>query len=487
MDHELSITAEKETDFGEWYQQIITKGDLIEYYDVSGCYVLLPDSFHVWETIQKSLDEQFKSRGVRNAYFPIFITEKNLMKEKTHLEDFTPEVAWVTRSGSKEMDEPIAVRPTSECAIYSILPKRISSYQDLPLKLNQWANVVRWEFKDATPFIRSREFLWQEGHTCFTNKEDAMEEVLDIIQLYKKTYQDLLCIPTIMGCKTEKEKFAGADTTYTVETFIKESGKAIQAATAHYLGQNFSKMFDITYQDSNGKNQFVHQNSWGFTTRSIGISLMVHSDNKGVIYPPDVAPTQIVIIPILFKKGVDEVLKYVDEVYNYLNGHFRVVVDNSKHNPGWKYNFWERHGVPLRIEIGPRDVKNQKIVVCRRDTGEKETIEFDDDVGTFLLTKFMMDSIKENLYKTAETKMMDSIKYPTTYEEFQQDVLNKNMCLVPFCGKKGCENTIKEETTAKSLCIPSDKLNGSKLGDQCFKCFKCGQDTNLEVLFGKSF
>src|SRR3989304_2025662 len=288
--HEMSITVDKNNDFSQWYRQIVLKSNMIKYYDVSGCYVLLPNSYGLWENIKEFLDTQFKKLGVENCYFPLFITKSNMEKEKEHIEGFQPEVAWVTKIGNLEdkgnkddkednnLVEPLAIRPTSECAMYPIFPSLIKSHKDLPLKLNQWCNVVRWEFKDPYPFIRSREFLWQEGHTCFSNKEDATKEIKAIINIYKNCYENLLAVPVIKGVKTEKEKFAGGELTFTLEGFIPEIGKGLQACTAHYLGQNFSKMFEITYQNEKEEKNFIHQNSWGFTTRSIGAMIMTHSD-----------------------------------------------------------------------------------------------------------------------------------------------------------------------------------------------------------------
>ena len=485
--HELSITVPKSSNFGEWYQQIITKCKLIDYYDVSGCYILLPNSYFVWESIQKYLDTELKIRNVKNVYFPLLITKKNLEKESTHIEGFSPEVAWITKTGNSVIENEenhIAVRPTSECAIYPNLRNQIQSYMDLPLKYNQWCNVVRWEFKDPTPFIRSREFLWQEGHTCHKSKDDAMKEVNDILDLYKKCYGDILAIPTIRGYKTEKEKFSGADLTSTIEGFIPGAGKAIQCATSHCLGQNFSKMFNIVYQDENSENQFVWQNSWGFTTRSIGVMIMTHGDDKGIIYPPRVAPLQIVIIPIVFKKSKDEVLTYINEVYVKLRKYFRIQVDMTNHTPGWKQNYWETMGVPIKLEIGPRDAINRTVRAVKRDTFEKLDIKVDDNLED-QINKIFQD-IHQNLYNRANEQLEKSVILPKDWNQFIDATNDHKLCLVPFCNRTECEELIKEESGAKSLCIPTDVEYILEI-EEGTKCIKCDVEADTHCLFGRSY
>ncbi len=496
--NEMGITATKSQNFSDWYQQVITKGKMIEYYDISGCYVLLPNAYGMWENIQKYLDYEFKSRGVDNVYFPLLITKKNLQREQDHIADFSPEVAWVTKTGSTDLtvkQEPgsqvdpeqnyLAIRPTSECGIYSVLPNLIKSYNDLPLKYNQWCNVLRWEFKDPTPFIRSREFLWNEGHTCFSNKEDAVAEVGDIIELYRKVYEKVLCVPVIKGVKTEKEKFAGAELTFTVETFIKETGKGIQCATAHHLGQKFSKMFDIVFQDSDGVNKHVYQNSWGFTTRSIGVTLMVHGDDKGAVIPPFVAPCQIVIVPITFKDKKEGFDEYVTDVYNSLSPYYRVKIDKSNHRPGWKFNFWETRGVPIRIEIGPKDMEKNVVTVCRRDTFQKVPVNFNAASMNHDIEKIMAE-MEQNLYDVASAKLNDSIKRPKTWAAFIDGIEEKKMCLIPWCNDRKCEEAIKEELAVKSLCVPVDpKYMIEGVTERL--CVKCSSKAVTGCLFGKSY
>ncbi len=453
--HILGITTKKEDDFADWYQQIMTKCKMIDYYDVSGCYILLPNAYFVWEQIQNYLNTEFRRRGVQNVYFPLLITKRNLEREADHLEGFSPEVAWVTKTGDKSLtmyadddkekknpDERnhLAIRPTSECAIYANIGKQIQSYHDLPLKYNQWANVVRWEFKDATPFIRSREFLWQEGHTAFRTEEEAVQEVEDIINLYQETYKNVLAIPTIKGQKTRKERFAGALNTLTLEGFIPEVGRGIQACTAHNLGQNFSKMFDIQYNDADKENKCVWQNSWGFTTRSIGVAIMTHGDNKGMIFPPYIAPIQMVIIPIVNKKTGQEFSDYVRSIESLLGHHFRVHVDNTEHKPGWKHNHWEVMGVPLKIEIGPREVKNKKIMVKRRDNGNKNLLDVNDELLKNLGE--LLQDIHINLYNLAKEKMDNCVTKPKSWIEFKDNIQNNKMCLIPWCNNTECEDSI---------------------------------------------
>ena len=369
------VSYSKATQFDDWYQHIITECKLIRYHDVSGCYVLLPNSYNIWEAIQNKLDTNFKLLGVKNTYFPMFVSYDCLQKEKEHLKDFAPEVAWVTgygdienkgkltegRNGNySELTNPVAIRPTSETIMYKHFPDIISTYNDLPLQYNQWCNVVRWEFKNPTPFIRSREFLWNEGHSAFETEKESDQEVLDIISLYQDTYEQLLCVPVIRGLKTEKEKFAGGSYTYTLEGFIPESGRGIQCCTAHSLGQNFSKMFGIEFQDKNGETKFVWQTSWGFTTRSIGVMLMTHGDDKGLILPPQVAHIQVVIIPIFKKKNKELLLKYTDKISKmFASTNVKIHIDTrNKHNIGWKYNYWETNGIPLRFEIGQKEMES---------------------------------------------------------------------------------------------------------------------------------
>ena len=353
---------------------MITKSQLIDYYDISGCYILRPPAFYIWEQIQAFADAKFKALGVENVYFPMFVTERALNTEKKHVEGFTPEVAWVTKSGQSEMPEPIAIRPTSETIMYPSFSKWIRSHRDLPLLTNQWTNVVRWEFKHPTPFIRTREFLWQEGHTAHATSEDAVAFQLSIMEIYANIYEELLAVPVVRGRKSEDERFAGAADTATVELYVPVSGRGIQGATSHHLGQNFSKMFEVQFEDANKDKKFVWQTSWGISTRSIGAMIMIHSDNTGLVLPPKVAQTQFVIIPIRYKND-DPALLY--DKARELGAEMRAaglrvtVDDTDTHNPGFKFNSWEVRGTPVRIELGMKDFQKGEVKVCIRHSGEK--------------------------------------------------------------------------------------------------------------------
>ncbi len=376
----IGITVDKHLDFPGWYQQILTKGEMLEYYDVSGCYIMRPGSYSIWEKIQTWFDFRIKKLGVQNAYFPMFVSERVLEREKEHIEGFAPEVAWVTRAGKTQLEEPIAIRPTSETVMYPYYAKWIRSHRDLPLKLNQWNSVVRWEFKHPQPFLRTREFLWQEGHTAHLTFEESNKEVLQILDLYAGIYEELLAVPVIKGKKTEKEKFAGGLFTTTVEGYIPTTGRGIQGATSHCLGQNFSKMFGISVENPEGADKpkcFIWQNSWGLSTRVIGVMVMIHSDNKGLVIPPRVAQQQAVVIPcgLTAKTSPEQrknILDGAKDIEQKLSEVVRVTGDyRDNYSPGWKFSDWELKGVPLRIEFGPNDLKAGQITAVRRDNGVK--------------------------------------------------------------------------------------------------------------------
>jgi prolyl-tRNA synthetase len=486
--NELGITKNKNTEFNEWYGEIVRKCDLLDYSTISGCYTLKPLSYEVWEFIQEYINKDIKKMGVKNCYFPMFVKKEALEKEQEHLEGFSPEVAWVTKCGNSNLVEHIAIRPTSEAIIYPTIKNWIKSFRDLPLKINQWCNIVRWEFKDPTPFIRSREFLWQEGHTSFKTKKEAEEDVLNILDLYEKVYQDLLAVPVIKGYKTATEKFCGADYTTTVEIYIPASQKAVQAATSHHLGQHFSKIFDLSYDDENLKKQYVYQNSWGLTTRSIGIMLMTHSDNRGVIFPPKVAPIQVVFVMMLNKKVTPELKVKMIEKVNELKDKltFRCHFDDREHlSTGFKYNYWEQRGVPIRIELGPRDFDNNQVVVCRRDKPigqSKTTVTHDEFVSC--VDQILID-IQNNLYHVAQTNMFDRLKDCDNFVMFF-DIINDNIVQVPWCQSSQCEKEICDKTkniaNIKSLCVPFQQPD---IIDK--KCINCGGLAKQWVIFGKSY
>nr|XP_061796532.1 bifunctional glutamate/proline--tRNA ligase-like [Nerophis lumbriciformis] len=499
----LGLEAKKEENLADWYSQVITKAEMIEYYDVSGCYVLRPWSFAIWEAIKDFFDREIKKLGVENCYFPMFVSQAALEKEKTHIADFAPEVAWVTRSGKTELAEPIAVRPTSETVMYPAYAKWVQSHRDLPIKLNQWCNVVRWEFKHPQPFLRTREFLWQEGHTAFATKEEAAEEVLQILDLYARVYEELMAIPVVKGRKTEKEKFAGGDYTTTVEAFISASGRAIQGATSHHLGQNFSRMFEIMFEDPKkpGEKQLAFQNSWGLTTRTIGVLTMVHGDNRGLVLPPRVACLQVVIIPCGITASLADHDKeaLLSQCAKYLNrlqaANIRVKCDTrDNYSPGWKFNHWELKGVPIRLEVGPKDMQQRQCVAVRRDTGEKVTIP---EAEVEKKMAVILEDIQSCLFNKASNDLKTHLVAADTMEQFQKELDSGKIVQIPFCGGMECEDWIKKTTAkdqdlepgapsmgAKSLCIPFSPLKTLQPGQLCV----CGKaPAQYYTMFGRSY
>ncbi|TRY64194.1 hypothetical protein TCAL_10813 [Tigriopus californicus] len=498
----LGMEAKKSESLSDWYSQIIVKGELLEYYDVSGCYILRPWAFSIWEKIVAFFDEEIKKLGVENCYFPMFVSQTALQKEKDHIADFSPEVAWVTKSGDSELAEPIAIRPTSETIMYPAFAKWIQSHRDLPLRINQWSNVVRWEFKQPQPFLRTREFLWQEGHTAFATQPEADKEVLQILDLYRRIYEDLLAIPVIPGRKTEKEKFAGGDYTTTVEAYIAAAGRSIQGATSHHLGQNFSKMFDVTFESpETGEKQFVFQNSWGLTTRTLGVLVMVHGDDKGLVLPPNVANFQVVVVPCGIS-GSDEDRKSLyeacQEYVDTLQGAGIRVRGDMRENvsPGWKFNHWELKGVPVRLELGPRDMKKNQYMAVRRDTGAKIPMEKANVVAG---VKNLLDSIQSDMFQKAKA---DLESHHVSVDKWADFVAALDQCKTieaPFCGDKTCEEIIKEESKnnveveegapsmgAKSLCIPFKPLKTLSKNASCVK-LGCSKPAQFYTLFGRSY
>ena len=469
----IGLTVKKSENFSEWYTQVIQKADLIDYSAVSGCYILRPNSFALWEKIQESLNKKFKEFGIKNAYFPLFIPERLLKKEASHIEGFSPEVAWVTKAGNTDLNEKLAIRPTSESIMYDSYSKWIRSYRDLPLKINQWVNVCRWEFKTPIPFLRSREFLWQEGHTAYATKQEADKEVLYILNLYAETYENLLAVPVIKGKKTEKEKFAGALYTTSIETFL-PNGKAIQAATSHALGQNFAKAFNIEFLDQNSKKQFVWQNSWGITTRSIGILTMMHSDDKGIVIPPKIASTQIMIIPILFEDTKEKIKKQCEKIKKDLP-EFSVEVDfREEYTPGWKFNEYELKGIPLRIELGPKDLKKNQAVLVRRDTGEKIIVKIKEIKKK---TGKILDDIQNNLLSKAKEFMKKNTVEANTFNELENALNSKKLVKAFWCQNQVCEDKIREKIeSAKIINVPFDQPKSIK---NCVVCAKKG----LELVY----
>jgi prolyl-tRNA synthetase len=454
------ITVKKEEDLSEWYQQMLSKGQFISYYDISGCYILEPASYAVWEGIKEWFDRKIKTLGVRNCYYPIFISQDNLQKEKDHIEGFAAEVAWVTLGGTTKLEKPIAIRPTSETAMYKDFHDKIQSYRDLPLKRNQWNNVVRWEFSNPMPFIRSREFLWQEGHTVHLTEESAGEEVLQILDFYAGVYEDLLAVPVIKGRKTVNEQFPGAHYTTTVEGFVPATGRGIQAATSHCLGQHFAKMYDITVEDPAPRKEgeapkprlHVWQNSWGLSTRSIGVMMLVHGDNKGAVIPPRVAEIQAVLIPVgITAKTTDEDKnkhydKIVEMTKTLVDAGVRAESDiRENYNAGWKFNEYELRGIPLRIEFGPKDAAAGVVMTARRDTGDKQSINIT-DLATGIPT--LLEKIQAEMLSKAKAEYDAHRLQLTDWNKFVPTLNAKNVVVIPHCLDGKCADLVKDETAA---------------------------------------
>lgn len=474
------ITVKKEDDVSKWYTEVIQKADLMSYTDVSGCIIFKPASYFMWEVVQREVDRRLKAMGVQNAYFPLFIPEKHLSREAEHVEGFAPEVAWVTHAGETKLEERLAVRPTSETIMYPAYSEWIRSWRDLPLRLNQWNNVVRWEFKHAVPFLRTREFLWNEGHTVFATREEAEAERDPILNMYLEVLKEVMAIYGSPGYKSEKEKFAGAVYTCSLESYL-PIGRAIQGPDFHFDGQNFAKAYDIKFKDQNEQDQFAWQNTWAITTRMLGVMIMMHGDNKGLVLPPPIAPIQIVIVPILKTGDNKNILDRADRITKMLSKDFRVHLDDRDiYSPGWKFNEWELKGVPLRIEIGPKDLAADQAVLVRRDNGEKNFVKTADIAET---TRVIFDDIHRILYKKSEENFRNAIVKASNMDELKKAVDSKKMSLVPYCNDGECEDYIKEETGgAKTLNSPFD----SKVTKGA-KCIRCGKEAKIMIYIGKSY
>lgn len=505
---QIAIGVKKEVDFASWYTNVLIKADMLDYYSVSGCYILKPWSYSIWEEIQTWFNKEIKKLGVQNSYFPMFISQSVLEREKEHIEGFSPEVAWVTRAGQSDLEEPIAIRPTSETSMYPYYAKWIRSHRDLPLKLNQWNSVVRWEFKNPQPFLRTREFLWQEGHTAFLTKEEADVEVRQILDLYRKVYEDLLAVPVIPGVKSEKEKFAGGLYTTTLEGFISTSGRGIQAATSHCLGQNFSRpeMFNIFVEDPQDHSKsYVWQNSWGLSTRAIGVMVMVHGDNQGLVLPPRVASIQAVVVPCgITAKTTEEQRTKINEECEALAQKLRDADIRAKadlregYTPGYKFNDWEQKGVPLRLEIGPQDMKKNQTLAVRRDNGSKTPLPLGGIEST--ITE-LLKTIQNDMFTTARDNYWSHVKTITQWEDVVPALDSKNIIAIPWCEAEKCEDDIKDRSGraaepqderapsagAKSLCIPFDQSHWPAIEAGKTKCVGCGSDAKRWTLFGRSY
>lgn len=470
-----AITSMSE-DFAQWYTDVVVKADLIAYSSVKGCMIIKPDGYAIWENIQHELDRRFKETGVQNVYMPMFIPESLLQVEKDHVEGFAPEVAWVTHGGLNELQERLCVRPTSETLFCDFYKDIIQSHRDLPKVYNQWCSVVRWE-KETRPFLRSREFLWQEGHTAHATAEEAEERTVQMLNLYADFCEEVLAMPVVRGQKTEKEKFAGADATYTIEALMHD-GKALQSGTSHNFGTNFSKPFGIQYTDKNNQLQYVYQTSWGMTTRLIGAIIMVHGDDSGLVLPPRIAPTQVVVIPIQQRK--EGVLEKAAEVSERLGKVARTKLDDSDKSPGWKFSEAEMRGIPVRVELGPKDIEAGKCVLVRRDTREKIECALDDLES---LVPALLEQIQKEMFERAKAHRDSHIYDAHNYDEFCEIANTKpGFIRAMWCEDVACENKIKEDLAVTSRCMPFN--DQEHISDVC-AC--CGKPAKKLVYWGKAY
>ena len=484
MGKEAGITVKKNDDFSEWYTQVVIKAELADYAPVKGLIVLRPDGYSIWESLKSSLDSKLTATGHRNGFLPVLIPESLLGKEKDHFTGFNPEVFWVTHSGDGEIGDKLALRPTSETLAYTMYAKWIRSWRDLPLKINFWNSALRAEIKGTKPFLRTSEFLWQEGHTAHADKDEAEKEVTDILEIYKKTVEEELAIPVITGRKSEKEKFVGAVYTLTMESLMPD-GKALQMGTTHFLGQNFSKPFEVKYADKNNVESFVWQTSWGVSWRLIGGMIMVHGDDKGLVLPPRVAPIQVVIIPIYHsdeeKKTVLEKVQNIVAVFRMDKYKIRVHLDDRDQvTPGFKFNEWEMKGVPLRVELGPKDLEKNKFVLVRRDNGQKQELSltsghYGDD------TKAELDEIHNDMFANAKKILDGRTASAETYDEFKSELEKGMLIKAPICDNPTCEEKVKEETGADIRVIP----DGCE--DDGSKCIYCGGQSKISPLFARGY
>ena len=470
------ITPRNE-DFARWYTDVVTKTNLVKYSGVKGAVILEPYGCSLWEKIQNYLNKRFSETGHSNVYMPSLIEKSALAKEKSHISGFAPEVFWVTHSGEKELMEPLCLRPTSEAQFSTYFSTKVKSYNDLPVLLNQWCNVFRCE-KNTRPFLRTSEFLWQEGHTVHETEEEALLEVHKIIKIYEDLCRDLLAFPVLIGQKTEKEKFAGGVSTFTLESLMYD-GKTLQTATSHYLGDNFAKAFDIKYSDRNNNLKHVVQTSWGITTRAIGALIMIHGDDEGLVLPPMIAPIQIVIIPIIRKKSTEDdekVQKFTMKIYEILKNKFSVKLDDSDKGIGFKFSEYEMIGVPLRIEIGLKEVQSDEVSIVRRDNRQKFTLILDNLKEE---TSKILNAMQKEIYNNALTRLNSNIHIATSYSEFKEMLRLGGFIISPWCGDVKCEDAIKEETTATSRCIKCDSVEK--------KCIYCGKESRFDVYWGLAY
>ena len=465
-----------DVDFAQWYTDVVKKAELMAYSSVKGCMIFKPAGYAIWENIQKEMDRRFKETGVENVYLPMFIPESLLEKEKDHVEGFAPEVAWVTQGGLAPLQEKMCVRPTSETLFCDFYKDEIQSYRDLPKVYNQWCSVVRWE-KETRPFLRSREFLWQEGHTAHATAQEAEARTQQMLNLYAQFCEEVLAIPVIKGRKTDKEKFAGAEATYTIEALMHD-GKALQSGTSHNFGDGFAKAFGIQYTDKDNTLKYVHQTSWGTTTRLIGAIIMVHGAARGLVLPPMIAPVQVDVIPIMQKK--EGVLEKAAEVAKALKeAGLRVKVDDSDKNPGWKFSEQEMRGIPVRVEMGPRDIEAGKAIIVRRDTREKTEVAIDE---LPVKIKEILDTMQVEMLERARNHRDAHTYVALNYDECKETAATKSGFIkAMWCGDQACEDMIKEDTTATSRCIPFEQEHLSDV------CVCCGKPAQKMVYWGKAY
>ncbi len=480
----MKITP-RSSDYSQWYLDIVLNAKLADYSDVRGCMVIRPNGYAIWEKMQAALDAMFKETGHVNAYFPLFIPESFMKKEAEHVEGFAPECAVVTHGGGEELKEKLYVRPTSETIVWSTYRKWIQSYRDLPILINQWANVVRWEMRTRL-FLRTAEFLWQEGHTAHATEQEAKEETLRMIEIYRRFAEDYMALPVIVGRKTESEKFAGAKETYCIEAMMQD-GKALQAGTSHHLGQNFAKAFDCKFQNKDGELEYVWATSWGVSTRLIGALIMAHSDDKGLVLPPKLASRQLVIVPIIKGDTKTLVLEKSNELLKLLkaNGIAAFLDDSDQQTPGWKFAEYELQGIPLRLEIGAKDIEKNQCVIARRDTGEKLSFPLDSALPEKI--KNLLNDIQNNLFARALAYRNEKTKEVKTYDEFKAQV-EQGFAIAHWDGTAETEAKIKEETKATIRCIPTDEafIQQYNLREEG-KCIYSGKPSNMKVVFAKAY
>ncbi|MBE3070056.1 MAG: proline--tRNA ligase [Planctomycetes bacterium] len=470
--------TKRSDDYSQWYIDLVTRAEMADYAPVKGCMVIRPWGYAIWERMQRALDDMFKATGHSNAYFPLLIPQSFLQKEAEHVEGFAPECAVVTRGGGKELEEPLVIRPTSETIIWAMYKKWIQSWRDLPLLYNQWANVVRWEMRTRL-FLRTTEFLWQEGHTAHATAAEAMEEAQRILGIYRIFAEQWMAMPVLSGAKSDAEKFAGAVTTYAIEALMQD-GKALQAGTSHYLGQNFAKAFDVQFQNREGQLDYVFATSWGVSTRLVGALVMSHSDDAGLVLPPKLAPIEVVIVPIL-KSGADNgaILTAAARVAEPFGDTVRVKLDDRDNvSPGWKFNEWELKGVPVRIEIGPKDLEKGQVILARRDTGEKTALPQGEAIAR---VPGLLEEIQESLFARAKERLAEGCRSADSYEEFQRTIdEHGGFVSAPWCGRPECEARVSEETKATIRLLPED-------AQECPACMVCGQGPARRVPFARAY